>query len=143
MRVPRINAAVSKVHTLFNCCILRCDARTSHFKVTCCGNFSFRSRFNSYFTHIFLPLGALLCILSVLISLKRLIRLLSFAVTASSVVNLSRFLTPVDGFNLFLEKLTAVNTDLLQERNRYGSDRPLPAELVYMAFRQGLSPSCH
>ena len=22
MRVPRINAAVSKVHTLFNCCIL-------------------------------------------------------------------------------------------------------------------------
>ena len=24
MRVPRINAAVSKVHTLFNCCILGC-----------------------------------------------------------------------------------------------------------------------
>ena len=24
MRVPRINATVSKVHTLFNCCILGC-----------------------------------------------------------------------------------------------------------------------
>ena len=27
MRVPRINATVSKVHTLFNCCILGCYLR--------------------------------------------------------------------------------------------------------------------
>ena len=27
MRLPRINAAVSKVHTLFNCCILECYLR--------------------------------------------------------------------------------------------------------------------
>ena len=49
---------------------------------------------------------------------KKLIRLLSFAVTASLLVNLSSFLTPIDGFNLFLEKITVVNTDLSQERNR-------------------------
>ena len=54
-----------------------------------------------------------------------------------------KFPNTVDGFNLFLEKLTAVNTDLSQERNRYGSDRSLLAKPVYMAFRQGLSPSCH
>ena len=54
-----------------------------------------------------------------------------------------KFSNTIDGFNLFLEKLSAVTTDLLQERNRYGSNRSLLAELVYLAFRKRLSPSCH